>query len=201
MTERFYGFMRLAHWVLGAFLLLVLSFFAFTGLVMNHGWFKDEPTKKQWSGEIPAALALPTLSDDPNGPVPPLSKDLTAWLAGHSDYPLNSYQMKVEYPEIILEYKGPASEASLVIDSESRTVEYQSQREGLITFMNNLHKGRHVPTLWLRFMDVVAVLTLVVTLSGLVLLIYYRRGRASTWLWVSSGITIPFFLILYFMHY
>ena len=199
--ERFYGFMRLAHWVLGAFLLLVLSFFAFTGLVMNHGWFKEEPVKKEWVGEVPATLPLPALSDDPNAPVPALAKDLTAWLAEHSDYPLSSYQMKVNYPEIILEYKGPGSEATLVIDSESRAVEYQSQREGLITFMNNLHKGRHVSPAWARFMDIVALLTLVVTASGLVLLVYYRRGRPSTWLWLSSGLTIPLFLILYGIHY
>ena len=148
-----------------------------------------------------AELPLPELSDDPNAPTPALAPALTAWLAEHSSYPISAYQLKIEAPEILLEYQGPGSEASLTIDSESRAVAYHEQKNGIVALLNNLHKGRHTPAFWKRYMDAFAILTVLVALSGLALLVYYRKQRRSTWLWTTTGITIPLIIILLAIHY
>ena len=202
MQQTFFRLMRLAHWVIGAFILTTLTFFAATGFMLNHGkWFEQEPVQNDQEYTLPNELPLPELSDDPNAPVPALAKDLTAWLAEHSDYPLSSYQMKVEAPEIILEYQGPGSEASLTIDSETRAVAYHEQKNGLAALLNNLHKGRHAPRIWHLFMDSFAILTILVAISGLALLVYYRKQRSSTWLWTTTGISIPLIIIFLSIHY
>ena len=123
MQQTFWRLMRLAHWVIGAFILTTLTFFAVTGFMLNHtAWFEQEPTQHDAEYTLPAELPLPELSDDPNAPTPALAPALTAWLAEHSPYPISAYQLKIEAPEILLEYQGPGSEASLTIDSESRAV-------------------------------------------------------------------------------
>ena len=188
MQQTFWRLMRLAHWVIGAFILTTLTFFAVTGFMLNHtAWFEQEPTQHDAEYTLPAELPLPELSDDPNAPTPALAPALTAWLAEHSPYPISAYQLKIEAPEILLEYQGPGSEASLTIDSESRAVAYHEQKNGIVALLNNLHKGRHTPAFWKRYMDAFAILTVLVALSGLALLVYYRKQRRSTWLWTTTG--------------
>ena len=202
MSQTFFRLMRLAHWVIGAFVLTTLTFFAATGFMLNHGkWNEQEPQQFEQEYTLPEELSLPELSDDPNAPVPALAPALTAWLAARSPHPLAAYHMKIEAPEILLEYEGPGSEASLTIDSEARTVTYHEQKNGIVSLLNNLHKGRHAPAFWRLFMDAFAILTLVVALSGLALLVYYRKQRSSTWLWTSTGITLPLVIILLAIHY
>ena len=58
-----------------------------------------------------------------------------------------------------------------------------------------------MPTFWKRYMDAFAILTVLVALSGLALLVYYRKQRGSTWLWTTTGITIPLVIILLAIHY
>ena len=202
MQQTFWRLMRLAHWVIGAFILTTLTFFAVTGFMLNHtAWFEQEPTQHDAEYTLPTELPLPELSDDPNAPTPALAPALTAWLAEHSPYPISAYQLKIEAPEILLEYQGPGSEASLTIDSESRAVAYHEQKNGLAALLNNLHKGCHTPAFWKRYMDAFAILTVLVALSGLALLVYYRKQRGSTWLWTTTGITIPLIIILLAIHY
>ena len=202
MQQTVFRLMRLAHWVIGAFILTTLTFFAATGFMLNHGkWFDREPAQYDQEYTLPDTLPLPALSDDPNAPTPALAPALTAWLAERSPYPLKAYQMKVEAPEIILEYQGPGSEASLTIDSETRAVAYHEQKNGIVALLNNLHKGRHAPAFWRLYMDTFAILTLFVALSGLALLVYYRKQRSSTWLWTTTGITLPLIIILLAIHY
>ena len=49
-------------------------------------------------------------------------------------------------------------------------------------------------------MDAFTILTLFVALSGLALLVYYRKQRSSTWLWTTTGITLPLIIILLAIH-
>ena len=50
-------------------------------------------------------------------------------------------------------------------------------------------------------MDSLAILTVLVAISGLALLIYYRKQRSSTWLWTTTGISIPLIIIFLSIHY
>ena len=50
-------------------------------------------------------------------------------------------------------------------------------------------------------MDAFAILTVLVAASGLALLAYYREQRSSTWLWTTTGISIPLIIIFLSIHY
>ena len=66
MQQTFWRLMRLAHWVIGAFILTTLTFFAVTGFMLNHtAWFEQEPTQHDAEYTLPAELAttLPALRD------------------------------------------------------------------------------------------------------------------------------------------
>jgi len=82
MQQTFFRLMRLAHWVIGAFILTTLTFFAATGFMLNHGkWFEQEPIQNDQEYTLPETLPLPELSNDPNAPTPALAPALIAWLA------------------------------------------------------------------------------------------------------------------------
>lgn len=202
MNQTLWRWTRIIHWTLGAYILTALTFFAATGFMLNHSaWFDSEPVETQWEANLPDDLTLPELSDDPNAPAPALSPGLTAWLAGRSPYPINAYTLKAEPPQLILETSAPGSEATITIDSETRSVEYSGRKNGIISLLNNLHKGRHAPHIWHLFMDSLAILTALVAVSGLALLIYYRKQRSSTWLWTTTGISVPLIIIFLSIHY
>jgi len=202
MNQTFWRWIRIIHWILGAYILTALTFFAATGFMLNHGaWFERDPIETQWQANLPDDLPLPALSDDENAPTPALSPKLTAWLAERSPYPMHTYTLKAEPPQLILETSAPGSEASITIDSETRSVEYSGRKNGIISLLNNLHKGRHAPRIWHLFMDSFAILTVLVAVSGLALLVYYRKQRSSTWLWTTTGISIPLIIIFLSIHY
>ena len=202
MKQTLWRWARILHWTLGALILTTLTFFAATGYMLNHSaWFDSEPAETQWEAKLPDDLTLPALSDDPNAPTPALSPKLTAWLAERSPYPMHTYTLKAEPPQLILETRAPGSEASITIDSETRSVEYSGRKNGIISLLNNLHKGRNAPYLWHLYMDAFAILTVLVAASGLALLAYYREQRSSTWLWTTTGISIPLIIIFLSIHY
>lgn len=201
-NNAFWRICRLLHWVIGAFILAMLSFFAITGFMLNNPTLFDQAiTEIEWQDNIPENIPLPELNDDPNAPIAPLPKPLTAWLNQRLPYPLNAWKLKIEAPEIQLDYKGAGSEASVIIDSDSRQIELYHRKNGIIALANNLHRGRYIPPVWKYLIDIMAVLTLIVSLSGLALLFIYRKQRPSTWLLASTGITLPLILVLLFIHY
>ena len=188
MKQTLWRWARILHWTLGALILTTLTFFAATGYMLNHSaWFDSEPAETQWEAKLP--------------PTPALSPKLTAWLAERSPYPMNTYTLKAEPPQLIFETRAPGSEASITIDSETRSVEYSGRKNGIISLLNNLHKGRNAPYLWHLYMDAFAILTVLVAASGLTLLAYYREQRSSTWLWTTTGISIPLIIIFLSIHY
>ena len=73
MPQTFFRLMRLAHWVIGAFILTTLTFFAVTGFMLNHtAWFEQEPTQHDAEYTLPAELktvlpALQTLCGEDSG--------------------------------------------------------------------------------------------------------------------------------------
>jgi hypothetical protein len=94
----------------------------------------------------------------------------------------------------------PGGDAWLRIDLASGEAEYERTDRGWISYLNDLHKGRHTGAAWSLFIDVFSVACIVFCVTGLVLLQLLANGRPSTWPLVALGVVVPALLAIFFIH-
>lgn len=78
--------------------------------------------------------------------------------------------------------------------------EYELTDRGLIAWLNDLHKGRHTGAAWRLFIDLFALASVVVSLSGLLILAAHAGKRAAVWPAVGLGVVVPALLAILFIH-
>lgn len=156
----------------------VLFFFAVTGLTLNHTeWFGDKQSVTQRKGSVdlkwvktenPAKLEI----------VEQLRS--TGVKGALSDF-------RIDGPQIGVSFKGPAYTADAFIDRETGKYDLTETRMGFVAVINDLHKGRDSGRAWSWVIDLSAVLMTLVSLSGLVLIFYLHKRRASGLIALASG--------------
>ena len=80
-----------------------------------------------------------------------------------------------------------------------RRLEYESTDRGWISYLNDLHKGRHSGIAWSWFIDVFAVACLVFSVTGLLILKLHAANRpylADRRAWL----VVPVLLAILFIH-
>lgn len=180
--------------------LVGMILFAITGITLNHAsQIETEPTIQNQSAELPPQLRQ-LLSERSYEGAAALPAELAAWLENQFAVSVAGRVAEWSDDEIYISVQQPGSDAWIAIDRESGVVEFESTSRGWVAYFNDLHKGRHTGTVWVWFLDVFAVATLVFCLTGL-LLLYERAGkRRSTWPLVAVGLIAPWILILLFIH-
>ncbi|GAA5493887.1 hypothetical protein Rhal01_00039 [Rubritalea halochordaticola] len=196
-TKQFY----LWHWVSSAICLAAMLLFAVTGITLNHAAdIKVEPkvTEKtlQVPSELRSALSLKG-EDDFKAPLP---EDLAKWLTKELGTPLKKKEAEWSEYEIYLSLPRPGGDAWLLIDRETHEVTYELTDRGTLSFLNDLHKGRHTGAAWSWFLDIFSAACIIFCLTGLGLLFVHAKRRPTTWPVVIAGILIPLILILFFIH-
>lgn len=204
LTKQFY----LWHWVSSAICLAALLLFTFTGLTLNHASdIPAKPVTKEQTYTLPESYLeqiQPTEEETAeNAPAEirkPLPPTLAAHLSSQFDDKLRNKVAEWSEEEIYLSLPRPGGDAWLSIDRATGEVTYERTTRGLISFLNDLHKGRHTGPVWFWFIDIFSVAALIFTLTGLGLLWVHARRRPSTWPVVLAGVLLPIVLILFFLH-
>jgi uncharacterized protein len=198
-TKQFYAW----HWISSAISLAGILLFAATGITLNHaGQIPAEPKVTEKTFEIPPALAAAiAVPDDPQEDhQAPLPEELAKWLGKELRTPLKGRAAEWSEQEIYLSLPRPGGDAWLAIDREAGTAEYELTTRGAISYLNDLHKGRHTGPVWAWFIDIFSVATVIFSLTGLGLLWVHSRRRPGTWPIVAAGILLPVILIVFFIH-
>jgi len=86
------------------------------------------------------------------------------------------------------------------IDRHTGEAEYEDTDRGWISYLNDLHKGRHTGAAWSWFIDAFALACLVFSITGLFILQMHARVRPSTWPLVGLGLVLPVLLAILFIH-
>lgn len=171
----------------------ILLFFAVTGLTLNHAeWFTsgkdrtrhDKGTlNTQWLKPPDDAVAKLEIAE---------SLRHTHHITGTvSDFLIDEVQCTVSF-------KGPGYAADAFIDRASGTYELTECRLGVVAILNDLHKGRDSGPSWSLLIDASAVLMTVVSLSGLVLMWFFRRRRFNGFAVAVAG-GLGCYLIYHFL--
>ncbi len=164
---------RIAHVYVSMLALLVVLFFGFTGITLNHPtWtFGMAPTSSDTTGTLPASARTGT--------------DQTRLLAV-SEHLRQELHVRGSVTDFTydgargtLAYRGPGYLADVTFDTTAGTYQAHVEQQGLIGVLNDLHKGRNADASWSWLIDLSGALLVVISITGLVLQLVLRKRRRS----------------------
>ncbi len=188
------------HWISSAVCLVGMLLFTATGITLNHAArIEASPQVDNRILQLPEPL-LEVLAGAPvegDAPLPPAIAD---WLAGELPVSTGGRLAEWSEDEAYLSMPSPGADAWLSIDRASGELEFERTDRGVVSFLNDLHKGRNAGPAWGWFIDVFAIACLVFCITGLFLLHLHARQRRMTWPLVGLGLVVPVLLVLIFIH-
>lgn len=190
------------HWISSAVCLLGMLLFSVTGITLNHAaQIESRPAVTARELQLPPELkALVTPDVLPSSPRAPLPARLVDWIQTQIAVDVRGRDAEWSDEELYISLPRPGGDAWLRIDRESGAAEYERTDRGWISYLNDLHKGRHTGVAWSWFIDLFAVACLVFCLTGLFILKLHAANRPTTWPIVGLGLVIPLLLTLLSIH-
>lgn len=191
------------HWISSALCLIGMLLFAFTGITLNHAAdIESKPRTVTRQAQLPAELLAPLRAaagrePDQKSPLPSAQRQ---WLSEQLQHRIDGRSAEWSADEIYLAMPRPGGDAWLRIALDSGEVEFEDSDRGWISYLNDLHKGRHAGLAWSWFIDLFAVACLLFSLTGLLILKFHALNRPSTWPLVGAGLVIPALLALLLIH-
>jgi hypothetical protein len=161
----------------------ILLFFAVTGLTLNHAdWFAQQQTTVQVQGAVDNGWVLPNRE--------PAKFDIVEYFRARKGVQGAVSDFRADETECDISFKGPGYAADVVIERSSGQYRLTVTRMGLAAVLNDLHKGRDAGHIWAQLIDLSAVLMALVSLTGLVLILFLYKRRLSGLVVLGSGAAI-----------
>ncbi|MBS1806744.1 MAG: PepSY-associated TM helix domain-containing protein [Acidobacteria bacterium] len=173
----------------------IVFFFAVTGLTLNHtDWFADQQSTAQLKGNVESKW-VKTDSDDKVAKL-----EIVEQLRRTHGIKAALSEFRIDESQCAVSFKGPGYSADVFVNRESGEYDLTENRLGFVAIMNDLHKGRDTGRAWAKLIDVSAIFMTLVSLTGMALIFFLKRWRASGlivtvvggvvcwlvyWLWVS----------------
>jgi hypothetical protein len=190
-----YSTSRALHIYISTALFFLLILFCISGIVLNHvDWLKNDKNNGQITTAIPselatkAALQLETL--------PAIYPEIEAFLA--EQYSLShakSIEWEKEDALVMLDYPLPAGFAYVELDFIAGELNLEYQTGGFLSLIGDLHKGRYTGEVWSWVIDISAVLMIIFSLTGMIILFQNRKKRLAGIGLTVLGVVTP--LVIY----
>jgi uncharacterized protein len=165
---------RWLHLYLSMVCFLVVLFFAVTGLTLNHTeWFDGKQVEKKYEGSLPAAWVN-------NQDTSSIKKmEIVEFI--RKNYGIKGYvsDFFIEEEQCSVSFKGPGYSADAFINRKDGSLQLTELRMGVFAVLNDLHKGRDSGKGWAWLIDASAVLLTLVSLTGLLMLLFLKKRRLS----------------------
>ncbi|MCT8863224.1 PepSY-associated TM helix domain-containing protein [Shewanella xiamenensis] len=183
------SYARIIHVYVSMALLLLMLFFAITGITLNHpNWFSSadqEPLREQF--DIPSYL-IPTAPQE------------SEWrlAAGHwlkSQWDMDITTADIDEDEISLVSKGPGTYRTVTLDLLDGKAYVETLDYGVVAVLNDLHKGRNTGSVWAWVLDLCALLIILFSLTGAYLLLPQTKRLKKSLFYmviVSSGCALVY---------
>lgn len=165
---------RWLHIYLSMVSFVIVFFFAITGLTLNHAsWFEGNEKTNEFKGKLtPAWVNNADTSKIAKLEIVEFLRNTHGIKGAVSDFRIDDEQCSIAF-------KGPGYSADAFVTRETGEYELSETRLGLVAVMNDLHKGRDSGSGWSWVIDVSAVLMSLVSLTGIILILFLKRKRIS----------------------
>jgi len=149
----------------------ILLFFAVTGLTLNHqSALTGIPRPKVFTGSLVASwLKAPAAHQ----------QEIITMLRARHGIKADLSDFRIDDDQVQISFKGPGYSADGFADRRSGKYELNENRLGLVAVINDLHKGRDTGKVWSGVIDISAILMVLVSLSGLVLIFFLQKKLRS----------------------
>jgi hypothetical protein len=170
---------RIAHLYLTLFGLVLILFFSVTGFMLNHeAWFlPDEPVTRTAEGTVPEATS-------PTADRLDVSEGVRRAFGARGE--VKSYRADDETVEV--EYPRPGERTLAEVRRSDGHATVTVEARGWAAVAVDLHKGKYAGRAWALLIDVVCVLLMVISATGLVLWSSLKsRGKWGAALMILGG--------------
>lgn len=182
---------RWLHIYLSMFSFAALLFFAVTGVTLNHtNWIEGKEKVNQLEGNLNPSWVHADSSKVNDLQVVEFMRNKYAITAPLSDF-------NTDESEVSFSFKGPGYNADGFIDRTNGHYEITITKYGLVAILNDLHKGRDSGKAWAWLIDISAVLMILVSLTGFIMLFFLKNKLISGLIVTGLG-TIAICLVYYF---
>jgi uncharacterized protein len=188
------------HWISAAICLVAMLMFSITGITLNHAaQIAAKPTITTREAKLPTAV-LASLKNDAEAPKAPLPRIASEWLSDEMSLETDGRIAEWSDDEVYVSMPRPGGDAWLSIDRATGAIQYERTDRGVISWLNDLHKGRNAGASWGWFIDVFALACVLFASTGLLLLKMHSSRRPGTWPYVALGLVVPVVVIVLFVH-
>lgn len=152
----------------------IVFFFSVTGITLNHpDYFAGELKTTQEKGKLDSNWVA---NKDTNK----IAKlEIVEWLRKNHNIKAAVSEFRIDESQCTVSFKGPGYAADAFINRENGSYELTLLRAGIVGIMNDLHKGRDTGSKWSWVIDISAVLLVLVSLTGMILILYIKRKKWS----------------------
>ncbi len=184
---------RWLHIYLSMFSFIIVLFFSVTGLTLNHvDWFPESTVVSELKGSIKADWV--SVADTAKIPKLEIVEQLR--VNHHIKGQLNDF--RIDEDEISISFQGPGYTADFFVNRADGKYELTETNMGIIAVINDLHKGRDTGKAWSWVIDFSAIFMIVISVTGLILLVFLKKKRTNGLLWLVIGgvVTLLFYLLV-----
>ncbi|WP_205314198.1 PepSY-associated TM helix domain-containing protein [Pedobacter namyangjuensis] len=193
--KEFAKFSRWLHIYLSMVSFAIVLFFSVTGLTLNHpSWLGGE---EQLNTKDSGNLNVAWVNNPDTNKIAKL--EVVEFLRKKHALKGAVSEFRIDEAEITVTLKGPAYAADAFIDRESGKYELSEIKMGVVALMNDLHKGRDSGKGWSWIIDISAVFLIIVSLSGLILLLFIKKKRIAGIATAIIGLIICYLIYVIFV--
>ncbi len=183
---------RWLHIYLSMFSFIIVLFFSVTGLTLNHlDWFPEKEVLKEQKGALNANWV--NVADTAK------IKKLEIVELFRNKYAVKGLinDFRVDDREVSISFQGPGYTADAFINREDGQFQLSTRELGWVAFFNDLHKGRDTGKSWSWVIDFSAIFMTIISISGLILLLFLKKKRVNGIIWLILG-SLAIGLLYYF---
>lgn len=169
----------------------IVLFFSVTGLTLNHPtWFGASVERvRESSGELKREWLAGADGQPAKLEIVEHLRHAAGARGAISDF-------TVDESQLIVAFRAPGYTADAFIERDTGKYQMTESALGFVAVLNDLHKGRDSGAAWSWVIDISAVLLVLVSLTGLLLILYINRHRRTGLLTGVGGMAVC--LLIYF---
>jgi hypothetical protein len=177
---RIHGWTRWLHIYTSMLSLIVVLFFAVTGITLNHPeWILGgAESRQEYTGQLPSNWKTGSEVD---------WVQVIEYLRAEHGLKGKAHDNRSDNYEASVTYSAPGYSADAFIQMETGQYTLAVAAQGPVAALNDFHRGRDTGTAWRWLIDVSGAFLVLVALTGLGMLLYLKKIRPGALVTVVVG--------------